>query len=148
MTLTLEQACAIAEEAHRGQVDKLGEPYITHIERVTAAVPDEAKVVATLHDVVENSDVSLESLQAQGLGAVEAEAVDLLTRRDEEDYADFIERIATASVESGRLARLVKVADVNDNLGRMTDELRAKRPDLVARYRRALERLAAARRQT
>jgi (p)ppGpp synthase/HD superfamily hydrolase len=147
MTLTLEQAYAIAEKAHRGKVDKQGDPYIWHVERVSDTVPDEAKVVATLHDVVEDADESISSLRARGLGPVEAEAVDLLTRRDDEEYPDFIERIVTARGESGRLARIVKEADVQDNLGRMTDAV-TEREKLESRYRRALERLEAAKKQT
>ena len=148
MTLTVEQAYAIAEEAHRGQLDKVGDPYIWHVERVADTVPDEARLVATLHDVVEDTDESIASLRARGLGLLEAEAVDLLTRRDGEQYPAFIERIATAPGESGRLARIVKEADVHDNLGRMTGALRRERPDLEERYRDALERLEAVKGQT
>ena len=147
MTLTPEQAHGIAEKAHRGQMDKQGDPYIWHVERVAAAVPDEAKVVATLHDVVEDADVTLEELVAKGLGPVEAEAVALLTRDPAEEYADLIERIITAPGESGRLARLVKEADIRDNLGRGTGALRSKRPDLEPRYRDALAALEAAKQQ-
>jgi hypothetical protein len=148
MTLTLEQAYAIAEEAHGHQVDKQGDTYIRHIERVTAAVPDEAKVVATLHDVVEDPPVTLEELVSKSLTPVEAEAVALLTRRDEEEYGGFIERIVTAAGAPGRLAPVAKAADVRDNLGRLTPELRTERPDLVSRYESALERLEAVKKQT
>jgi hypothetical protein len=106
---------------------------------VTLGVPAEARVVAALHDVVEDSDTTFEDLERLGLGQVELEAVKLLTRSDDEPYEDYIERLATAEGPAGELARTVKWADLNDNLGRARAEL----PDLKERYEKAINRLQA-----
>ena len=93
--------------------------------------------MAALHDVLEDSDLTAEDLKAAGLSEVELEAVKLLTRSDDEPYEEYIERIATAEGEAGRLARMVKVADLRDNLSRARPDLE----DLRQRYEKALERL-------
>ena len=139
---TFERALAIACEAHKGQVDKAGEPYVLHVLRVVLAVdgPDE-RIVAALHDVVEKSDAwTLERIAVESFPPEIIEAVDALTRRPGETEEAFVAR-ATAEP----LARGVKRADVADNLAQMQrktgspgDEERA------ARYRATLERLGAA----
>ena len=135
--MTFEQAVEIAARAHAGHTDRYGEPELLHVLKVTVAVPPDARVVAALHDVLEDSDMTAADLQAAGLGEVELEAVQLLTHDDDEPYDAYIDRLATAPGESGRLARIVKLADVRNNLGRLTPKFE----DLRERYERALARL-------
>lgn len=135
----LERAIAIAVEAHAGQVDKAGAPYILHPLRVMLAVSNDCKETAVLHDVVEDSDDwTLERLAAEGFHPIVLSALDHLTRRDGENYADFIERCRSNSI-----ARAVKKADVMDNMGRLGQLPPAERSSLFDRYDRALKTLAA-----
>ncbi|RVD55657.1 HD domain-containing protein [Mesorhizobium sp. M2D.F.Ca.ET.185.01.1.1] len=109
----LHQAAQIAEQAHRGQKDKTGRPYIEHLRRVADAVETlDQKTVAYLHDVVEKGEGwSLERLQNAGFSLSVVAAVDALTRRMDESEEGFICRAA-----SNELALPVKIADLRDNL--------------------------------
>jgi len=81
----LETAIALAANTHAGQVDKAGQPYILHPLRVMLQVSEpHERMAAALHDVVEDTDVSLESLRKQGFPEEVVEAVDALTKRDGE----------------------------------------------------------------
>jgi (p)ppGpp synthase/HD superfamily hydrolase len=113
----LATALQIAIKVHAGQVDKQGQPYLLHILRVVDAVSDEAKVVAALHDVIEDSSITAAGLNAKGIGTKYTDSIVDLTR-GEESYADYIERIATSG---GITAVEVKIADLRDNLGRMPE---------------------------
>ncbi|MFQ3568508.1 MAG: GTP pyrophosphokinase [Aggregatilineales bacterium] len=109
---TIEDAILLATQAHRGQRDRGGAPYIYHPLRLMLAVETEAeRFVAILHDVVEDSDLSLEDLRAHGYDEAIVEAVDCLTRREGEPYQAMIERI-----KNNPLARRVKLADLADNM--------------------------------
>ncbi|UCI06295.1 HD domain-containing protein [Mesorhizobium sp. B1-1-8] len=109
----LHQAAKIAEQAHSGQTDKTGRPYIEHLRRVADAVETlDEKTVAYLHDVVEKGDGwTLDRLERAGFGVSVIAAVDALTRRLDETEQGFICRAA-----SDPLARRVKEADLKDNL--------------------------------
>jgi (p)ppGpp synthase/HD superfamily hydrolase len=110
---TLERAIEIACRAHAGQLDKAGAPYILHPLRLMLAVTrPEARMAAVLHDVVEDGEVTLEGLRAEGFSDVVVAAVEALTKRDDEesDYEAFIRRLAP-----NPLAREVKLADLRDN---------------------------------
>lgn len=108
----IERAILILLHAHRGQVDKAGEPYVLHPLRVMQRVKSqEARLVALLHDVLEESDVSLDSLRREGFPEAVLQAVECLTRRKGEAYPAYIER-----VRKNPLAVEVKVADLEDNL--------------------------------
>ncbi|RWL42099.1 MAG: HD domain-containing protein [Mesorhizobium sp.] len=109
----LHRAAKIAEQAHRGQKDKTGRPYIEHLRRVADAVETlDEKTVAYLHDVVEKGDGwTLERLQGVGFGQPVVAAVDALTRRMDESEEGFLCRAA-----SNELALPVKIADLRDNL--------------------------------
>jgi len=129
MTPTLEDAIILAAQAHRGQVDKGGQPYILHVLRVMLRQENEiARIVAALHDVLEDTHVTLADLRAAGYSEQVCPAVDCLTRRKGEAYEDMIERIAT-----NPLARQVKLADLADNL----DPKRAVPDDSAAAERHA-----------
>lgn len=108
----LERAIEVAAIAHAGQLDKAGEPYILHALRVMLGVPadEPARIAAVLHDVVEDTGWSLDDLRTE-FGATVANAVDALTRRNGETYTTYVNRLATNS-----LARIVKIADLKDNL--------------------------------
>ncbi|HEY9010135.1 MAG TPA: HD domain-containing protein [Devosia sp.] len=109
---TLERAIAIAAAAHAGQKDKGGQPYILHPLRVMLRVTTEfERMAAVLHDVVEDSDVSLEALSAEGFPDEVVSAVEALTKRPGETRIEAAHR-AAANV----LARVVKLADNAENL--------------------------------
>ncbi len=98
----LEKAISIAVEAHRGQEDKNG----------ARRVETEAeKIVAVLNDVVEDTDWTFKELKREGFGDQILKALDCLTKREGEEYEDFIQRSASNS-----LARRVKIADLEDNM--------------------------------
>lgn len=108
----LEKAIALAVEAHRGQKDRAGKPYILHPLRVMARVQTEdEKVVAILHDVAEDTPWTSEKLAAEGFPSHIIEALDCVTKRDGEVYEQFVERSA-----SNPIARQVKLADLEDNM--------------------------------
>ncbi|RWD95035.1 MAG: HD domain-containing protein [Mesorhizobium sp.] len=109
----LHRAAKIARQAHRGQLDKTGRPYIEHLRRVADAVETlDEKTVAYLHDVLEKGEGwSLNRLQAAGFGLRVVVAVDALTRRMDESEQAFIFRAA-----SNPLSLPVKKADLKDNL--------------------------------
>src|SRR5205085_5786891 len=75
----------------------------------------EAKPTAWLHDVLEKTPTTLDHLREQGLGAFEGEALALLTRADGESYELHVLRIAHARRPAGRLARTIKLADLDDH---------------------------------
>lgn len=133
----LERAIAIAVEAHAGQVDKAGAPYILHPLRVMLAVPDDCKEAAVLHDVVEDCpEWPLVRLAAEGFGEGTMTALDRLTKRSDETYAAYVTRCGEFSISLH-----VKIADLSDNLGRL-DELSIEQQDrLRGRYTKALRGL-------
>ncbi len=108
---TLERAILIAAEAHAGQVDKAGAPYILHPLRLMLQMENtEDRIVAVLHDVVEDTDWTLERLRKEGFPQSTIEAIDSVTWRKHEDYEDFILRAA-----KNPIGRRVKLADLRDN---------------------------------
>lgn len=127
MKADLDTAIVWAVEAHEGQLDKNGEPYILHPLRVMLAVGPADRIVAVLHDVVEDCEkVGLGDILAWFGEDVRA-AVDALTRRPDEMYHDFIKRCA-----ENPTARSVKIADIKDNLRP------GNTPDARAKYFAAL----------
>ena len=137
-THPIERALSIALEAHRGQTDKYGQPYVLHPLRLMQRFRDpELQTIAILHDVVEDSDWTLEQLQDAGFVDRVVGAVDALTRRDEESYEDLIDRAAANS-----LARQVKLADLEDNMDiRRMKTIADSDRERLNRYRRAYEKL-------
>ena len=135
---TLEDALELAVRAHRGQRDKAGQPYILHPLRVMARLDTETeRMVALLHDVVEDTPYTLERLRELGYGEDVLGALERLTKAEGEDYAAFIER-----VRPHPLARRVKLADLEDNMDvRRLPAVTAKDAERLARYRAAWARL-------
>ncbi|CAM4343556.1 phosphohydrolase [Stenotrophomonas indicatrix] len=132
------RARTLALEAHAGQVDKAGHPYIGHVGRVAAAVrgDDEAEAVAWLHDVIE--DCPAFAGQVQAFPAPLQDAVRLLSRTSAADANTYYARIS-----ADPLALKVKLADIADN----ADEARLASLDAATaerlrdKYRRALAAL-------
>lgn len=138
MMSTIERAIQIAAEAHAGQVDKAGAPYVLHPIRVMLRMKtNDERIVAVLHDVVEDSLWTLDLLRAEGFSEGVVRAIDSVTRRDSETYEDFVLRAGLDSI-----GRRVKLADLEDNcdLGRIAAPTE-KDHERIARYRRAIEQL-------
>lgn len=128
----LSAAIALAAKAHAGADYNDRDPYVFHPIRVMFRVPVEARVVAVLHDLVEDTEEDA----PEWLTHDERKALDLLTHTDDEDtYEEYIERIAMAEGKAGFLARQVKVADSSDHLAN------GSKPHLETRYRWVLGRL-------
>src|SRR5687768_12545105 len=109
---TLEDAISIAALAHRGQKDKAGAPYLLHPLRMMLRMGSEAAMMAAvLHDVVEDTDWTLELLREQGFSDEVLEAVECLTHKTGESYEEFIGR-----VQKNPVAQQVKIADLEDNM--------------------------------
>jgi hypothetical protein len=111
----------VAHYSHLQQRDRRGERIVEHVARVVAAVPEEAQALAWLHDVLEQSPTTTAELCGHGLTGVELDALELLTRHAGESYELYILRVAYAPGAAGRLARLVKLADLDDHLARPWD---------------------------
>ncbi len=137
---TVEDAIALARRAHAGQVDKAGAPYISHPLRLMEAMDtDEERMVAVLHDVVEDSDVTLANLLDAGYPSAVVQAVELLTKPEHEDYFDYVRR-----VKQNPLARKVKLADLRDNMNRTRIARPTEKDDRrIEKYQQALEILNA-----
>ena len=109
---TLEKAIEIAARAHTGQVDKAGQPYILHPIQVMLRVQGEdARIAAVLHDVVEDSEVTIDDLRVEGFSGVVLEAVAALTKQKGETRIDAAFRAA-----NNEIARIVKLADNAENM--------------------------------
>jgi (p)ppGpp synthase/HD superfamily hydrolase len=110
--MNLDNALHIAVAAHKGQKDKADNPYILHPLRLMMRMQTETEmIVAVLHDVVEDSDWTLDMLRDEGFSQEILAAVDCVTRREGESYQAFNERLAP-----NPLARKVKIADLEDNM--------------------------------
>ncbi|GGM52624.1 HD domain-containing protein [Dactylosporangium sucinum] len=143
MTRTVADARELAYAAHRGQVDKAGRPYFEHVAEVARRLEehgDEAVMAGYLHDIVEDTDITLGQLRTMGFPEQVVEAVDAVTWRDGEDYMDLIARAAAHP-----LGRLVKLQDnlTNSDEARLAllDDATADR--LRRKYARAREALLA-----
>lgn len=136
----LEKAIQIAVSAHAGQKDKAGRPYILHPFAVMARMKTEnERIVAVLHDVVEDTDVTLQDLSREGFSANILQAIDCLTRRRGETYEEFILR-----AKSTDLSRNVKLADLAENMDlTRLPEITAKDLTRQYRYKRAVDELKA-----
>ncbi len=131
---TVEDAVSIAARAHRGQKDKAGAPYLLHPLRMMLRMDTEAAMMAAvLHDVVEDTEWTLDRLREAGFSEEVLEAVDCLTHREGESYEQFVERVRTNPV-----ARQVKVADLEDNMNvRRMNQLGPKELGRLEKYHRA-----------
>jgi GTP diphosphokinase / guanosine-3',5'-bis(diphosphate) 3'-diphosphatase len=138
MLLTL--AIAIANQAHAGQLDKAGKPYISHPLTVMAQMDTlETKIVAVLHDAIEDSDLAIADLVRQGFPKFITDAIAAITKLDGELYEDYIVR-----VKSNAIARKVKTADVTHNMDitRIANPT-AKDLQRLEKYKKILQELIA-----
>jgi len=108
---TIEKALQIAAQAHEGQKDKEGMQYILHPLRVMNQVEgEEAQIVAVLHDVVEDTKVTLDDLRHAGFSEAVLAAVQCVTHRKDEPYADYV-----VGCKKNPIAKQVKLGDLFDN---------------------------------
>ena len=108
----LELAIKVATEAHAGQVDKGGKPYINHPQAVAASLTNtEYKIVAYLHDVCEDTSITFDDLKDMGFTYRIVNSIRLLTKTDELTYEEYLRRLRMDSC-----ARAVKMADLKHNM--------------------------------
>lgn len=113
----------IAHSIHGDQRDRSGGLLVDHLERVAATVPLDARPVAYLHDALEHSGTQLSELEREGLSPTELAALELLTREPGESFEVHALRIAYAKGPKGRLARAVKLADIDDHVAHDEERL-------------------------
>jgi (p)ppGpp synthase/HD superfamily hydrolase len=137
--MNLERAIQIAVEAHAGAKDRGGKAYILHpISVMMRCETNEEKIVAILHDVVEDTDWTFEALREEGFTDTIIEALKTVTKHSEdEDYDEFVQRSL-----KNEIGRKVKIADLRENLdvtriGELTD----KDLERINKYKRALKTL-------
>ena len=108
------KAINIAFDAHAGQLDKAGIPYITHPLHVAESMDDEdSTVAAILHDIVEDTAVTPEDLRREGITDYQIEVIRLLTHEDGVPYMEYIEKLS-----KNETARKVKLSDLRHNMDR------------------------------
>ena len=149
--MNLEKAIKIAVEAHTGQVDKGGNPYILHPLRVMLSVnTEEERIVGVLHDVVEDCEGwTWQRLQDEGFSADIIQALQSVSKTPEEEaeyrrlpeeekldqYLEFVSR-----AKANKIGREVKAADIKDNLDiSRIDEITANDVARLVRYKAALK---------
>ena len=140
MVMNLQRAIEIALEAHKGVIDKGGNPYILHPLRLMLQMDSEEEmIVAILHDVVEDSEKwSFDKLQAEGFSKKIINSLRSITKENEnEDYEKFIDRSTR-----DKIGRKVKIADISDNLDiSRLKEVTDKDILRINKYKKALEKL-------
>ena len=135
----VDLALSIARKAHEGQLDKAVVDYIEHPIYVASQVDtEEEKAVALLHDVIEDSPVSAEELLQAGLPETVVTAVQVLTKKKEQDYQTYLE-----TVKKNPLARVVKLADLkhNSDLSRLSS-ITEKDRERLKKYKKAIDFLS------
>lgn len=112
-TDNIRKAIKIAFNAHIDQVDKAGVPYIFHPWEVAQLVGDDEKaiIVALLHDVIEDTNITIEDLRGEGFSEEILTSILNLTKKENEDYFDFVKR-----AKQNELSRKVKIADITHNM--------------------------------
>jgi hypothetical protein len=131
----LESARLLSQKAHSNQVDKAGVDYFTgHIQTVVNSVhTHKEKIVAYLHDTVEDTEVSIEKIYEE-FGEEIGDAVKVITKPGKLDYTKYIE-----GIKANELARAVKIADLKHNMDlsrlKVVGEKDIRR---VEKYRKAL----------
>ena len=136
----VDRALELAVSCHDGQTDKVGLPYILHVIRVWRSVlhhPDEVQVAALLHDVAEDTHVSLDFI-GRKFGLNVMNAVDALSKRKGESLDEYLDRVC-----ANKIARIVKHSDSSDNLYRieLIYDFEARKR-LRRKYSKVLQRLS------
>lgn len=135
-TANTKKALKICFEVHKNQVDKSGIPYVFHPFHLAEHMKDEATtIVALLHDVVEDSDYTLNDIAQMGFGEEITEAISLLTHKLSVPYMEYI-----ANLKNNPIARTVKIADLehNSDLSRL-DVIDYKALERNKKYQTALQ---------
>ena len=134
MNELLERAIKLAKKYHEGQFDKGGSPYIEHPLRVMNGVESiEEKILAVLHDVLEDCDVSREQLIYEGIPECLVEKLQILCKGKNEKYFDYIDRVKTTSLTTN-----VKLSDLKDNMNlERLKEVTEKDMIRLERYKKA-----------
>ena len=135
-TLLTKKAMKIAYDAHKGQFDKNGIPYIYHPIHLAEQMNDEnTTCVALLHDVVEDTEITFEDLEKEGFTDEILEALKLMTHDDAVPYLEYVREIKKNSI-----ATAVKLADLkhNSDLTRL-DVVDEKAKERVEKYKKAIE---------
>lgn len=137
-TDTTKKAMKLCFRAHKEQTDKSGIPYVFHPIHLAEQMGDEdTAVVALLHDVVEDTDYTLEDLRAMGFNQNVIEAIRLMTHAEGVPYLDYV-----AKIKENPIARAVKLADLahNSDLTRL-DTVDEKAMARVQKYAQAIRLL-------
>lgn len=137
-TKLTKKAMKIAFEAHKNQVDKTGLPYIFHPFHLAEQMNDEKTVcVALLHDVAEDTDITVEQLKNEGFYDEIIDALKLLTHNKTVPYMDYV-----AEIKNNPTATLVKLADLkhNSDLTRL-DDIDDEAKERNKKYKKAIELL-------
>jgi (p)ppGpp synthase/HD superfamily hydrolase len=137
MEKTLEDAIVLATHAHAGQKDKVGMPVILHPIRVMlACMTPKQMMVGILHDVVEDTNITLKDLLKDGYPEDIVNAVDSVSKRDGESWEEFIGRCS-----KNQLGAEVKFTDISDNMSpaRQIGLGLEKREELRVKYQKALK---------
>ena len=129
-----DKALQIATEAHKGQKDKAGCDYIMHPIRVAERCKDpRAKIVALLHDTIEDTEVTPDYLRKQGFSEEIIDGVLSVTKQEGETYEAFVRRAA-----NNPLGKEVKKADLEDNMDiRRLKEINDEDVNRLRKYLRA-----------
>ena len=137
------KAMEVAFSAHFGQKDKAGAPYIFHPFHIAENMPDEdTTVIALLHDVIEDTDLTASDLRKFGFTPLQVEAVVAMSRKKDEQYFDYIQR-----VKENNYSRIVKLADLKHNSDKsrlltLPQEEQDKMIKLIdERYKKAIQML-------
>lgn len=133
-----KQAMKLCFEAHKDQVDKSGLPYVFHPFHLAEQMNDEdTTVVALLHDVIEDTDYTIEDIRSMGFSNNVINALILMTHDKAIPYMDYV-----AKIKKDPIARQVKLADLrhNSDLTRL-DSFREKDLNRVKKYKAAMELL-------
>ena len=110
-TPATKKALTLCFEAHKEQKDKSGMPYVFHPFHLAEQMEDEdTTIVALLHDVVEDTDYTLDDLAAMGFSQAVLDAITLMTHDDDTPYMDYVARI-----KQNPIAKAVKLADLRHN---------------------------------
>jgi (p)ppGpp synthase/HD superfamily hydrolase len=134
----LQRALEISVEAHKGQKEKDGSPYVLHPIRLMLSLESsDARIAALLHDVVEDTPVTIDELHSEGFSETVLTAVGLLTHLDHDDYDDYVDKLSRNPV-----ARQVKLADLTDNMNiKRLPDLGEKDLQRLAKYHRVWNKL-------
>lgn len=134
---TIEDAIRLANEHHGGQQDKAGLPYILHPLRAMGhfVLPEESdeRIVAVLHDIVEDTTITLAILHYRGYSDLVVDAIDAISRRPDETYDQYMQRLS-----NNPLAVRVKLADLADNLDPRRRSTSMLMPARLEKYRSAV----------